>query len=474
MPKEYRMLIQGQWLPGPNRIEVRNKYSNDLIGMVPQASREDVNRAIDSAVRGLELIRHMPAHERSKILERTSRLIEANQTEIASLIAMEAGKAFKYAIAEVKRGAETFKFAADEARQIHGETIPMDASQGSESRIGFYLRFPVGLIAAISPFNFPLNLVAHKVAPAIAAGNSLILKPATTTPLTALRMAELLMEAGLPDGVLNIVMGSGSTVGEWLITDSRINMVTFTGSPPVGRSIMSHGGLKKYTMELGSNSAVIVCEDADIGRAIPRCVTGSFANSGQICISVQLIYVHRSILQEFTDLFVEATRRQVVGDPLDESCDVGPMIDIAEAERVEKWVDEAVAEGARILTGGQRNGVMYAPTVLTDVRPAMKVVSDELFGPVVSIIPYDDFTEVLNCIERSKYGLQTGIYTQHIGRAFQTVKGLNVGSVIINDVPTYRADHMPYGGNKESGIGREGVKFAIEEMTNIRMICFNL
>jgi len=474
MLKEYKTLINGKWLSGNETIDVINPYNQEILGTIPKATKDDVNAAIESAQHAFEIISTMPAHQRSKILERTSELIQKHQEEITTIIASESGKAWKYAWAEVSRGAETFKFAAEEAKQIHGETIPMDASPSGENRMGFFVRTPIGVIGAISPFNFPLNLVTHKVAPAIAAGNSVVLKPATTTPLTALKMAELLMEAGLPNGVLNIIMGGGSTVGDWLVTDPRLAMITFTGSPPVGKYIMSRGGLKKYTMELGNNSAVIICEDADIEKAIPRCVVGSFANSGQICISVQRIYVHQSIEREFTRHFVEATKKLVIGDPLDKNCDVGPMIDIREAERTEQWIHEAESNGAEILTGGKRNGAMFEPTVLTRVTPEMKVVSDEIFAPVVSIIPYADFDDMLRQVDNSRYGLQAGIYTQKIDYAFKAIKKINVGGIMINDAPIFRVDHMPYGGNKESGIGREGLKFAIEEMTNIRMVCFNL
>lgn len=474
MPKEYKMLINGKWLSGKEIIDVTNPYNQEILGTIPKATKEDVNRAIESAQKAFENISNMPAHQRSKTLEKTSQLLQKNQEEIATIIASESGKAWKYAYGEVSRSAETFKFAAEEAKQIHGETIPMDASPSSENRMGFFIRTPIGVVGAISPFNFPLNLVAHKVAPAIAAGNSVVLKPATATPLTALKMAELLMDAGLPDGVLNIVMGGGSTVGDWLVTDPRVAMITFTGSPPVGKYIMSRGGLKKYTMELGSNSAVIICEDADLEQAVSRCIVGAYANSGQICISLQRIYVHRSIEQKFTNQFVAATQKQIIGDPLDKNCDVGPMIDFPEAERTEQWIQEAVVGGAEILTGGKRNGSMFEPTVLTNVKPGMKVVADEIFAPVVSIIPYQDFDDVLRQVDDSKYGLQAGIYTQQIDRAFKAIKKINVGGIMINDAPIFRVDHMPYGGNKDSGIGREGLKYAIEEMTNIRMVCFNL
>ncbi|MFZ5517806.1 MAG: aldehyde dehydrogenase family protein [Candidatus Zhuqueibacterota bacterium] len=474
MFERYKMLINGQWQSGNETIEVVNPYNHELIGTVPKATKQDVDKAIASARAAFKTMADMPAHQRSAILEKTSALIQKHRNELATLIASEAGKAWKYAIGEVGRAVETFKFAAEEAKQIHGETVPMDASVGSEKRMGFFIRTPIGVIGAISPFNFPLNLVAHKVAPAIAAGNSLVLKPATSTPLTALKLGELLMEAGLPDGGINIIMGGGSTVGDWLVTDPRVAMITFTGSPSVGKYIISRGGLKKYTMELGNNSPVIICEDADLDKAIPRCVMGSFANSGQVCISVQRIYVQQTILDAFTARFVAATKKQVVGDPLNKNCDVGPMIDIHEAERAEMWVNEAAEAGAEILIGGKRTGQMYEPTVLTNVTPAMKVVSDEIFAPVVSILPYDNFDEVLEMVDNSKYGLQAGIYTQDLNRAFKAVKKINAGGIIINDIPTYRVDHMPYGGNKESGIGREGLKYAIEEMTNIRMVVIEL
>ncbi len=472
--KSYKMLINGKWVSGKETIDVINPYHQQFLARVPKASKSDVDAAIRAAEEALPIMADMPAHKRSQILERTSELIAKNREEIAKLIASESGKAYKYAFGEAGRAVETFKFAAEEAKQIHGETVPMDASANGENRMGFFIRTPVGVIAAISPFNFPLNLVAHKIAPAIAAGNTVVLKPATSTPLTALRLGEIMLEAGLPAGAFNIVIGGGATVGDWLITDPRVAMVTFTGSPPVGKFIMSRGGLKKYTMELGSNSAVILCEDADIKKAIPRCVVGSFANSGQVCISVQRIYVHKKIWDDFLKQFVAETEKQVVGDPLDKKCDVGPMIDIREAERAQLWVKEAVDQGAKILTGGTREGTVFRPTVLVNVTPEMKVVKDEVFAPVVSLIPFGKFSEALELADQSRYGLQVGIYTQRIDYAFEAIKKINVGGVMINDVPTFRVDHMPYGGNKESGIGREGLRYAIEEMTNIRMVCFNL
>jgi len=394
--------------------------------------------------------------------------------ELATTICREAGKAWKYSAGEVDRAVETFQFAAEEAKRIHGETVPLDASTGGENRVGFWLRTPVGVVAAISPFNFPLNLVAHKVAPALAAGCSLVLKPATTTPLTAVLLGRLLVEAGVPAGAFNLVFGGGSSVGEWLVGDPRVAKITFTGSPPVGERITSRAGLKKVTLELGNNSGTIVEEDADIDKAVPRCVASSFANSGQVCISLQRLYLHEKIADEFTRKFVEATRQLVVGNPIERDCDVGPMIDEGEAQRAEAWIREAVEQGAKLLAGGQREGSVLKPTILTGVKPEMKVICQEVFAPVVSLVTYRDFEQALQMMADSEYGLQAGIYTRDIGKAFQAIQRIDVGGLMVNDTSIFRVDQMPYGGNRKSGIGREGLRFAIEEMTNIRMVCFNL
>lgn len=472
--REYQMLIGGKWLSARENFEVRNPYNQETLGICPKASREDVEQAIASAVQGFKAMSRMPAHQRCAVLQKTSELIDANKEEIAAIIAGEAGKAWKYALGEASRAAETFKFASEEAKQSHGELVPMDASRGSENRFGFYQRVPIGVVIAISPFNFPLNLVAHKVAPAIASGNSVVLKPASYTPLTALKLGELMMQAGLPHGALNIVMGGGSTVGAWLVEHPEPAMVTFTGSPPVGQFIKERAGMKRVTLELGSNSAVIVEDGADLDYAVARCAMGSYANSGQVCIAVQRIYVNRKIYPTFLKKFIAATEKQVVGDPLDKNCDVGPMIEEKEAVRVEEWIKEAVARGAKIAAGGKRAGAVFEPTVLTEVKPDMKVMAQEIFAPVVCLVPYDDFDQAVCLADNSLYGLQAGVFTKDIGQAFKAIHGLNVGGVIINDVPTYRADHMPYGGNKLSGLGREGLKYAMEEMTNIKMVCFNL
>lgn len=474
MSRVYRTLVGGEWKEGKELLEVTNKYTGEAIGSVPVTDKQTFVEAVQSARDGFGLISGMPAYQRSNILRRTSERIEEKKDEITRIIAMEAGKAFKHAEAEVERSVQTFKFASEEAKSIHGETVPMDAAVGGEKRIGFYLRFPVGIVGAISPFNFPLNLVAHKVAPAIAAGCSVILKPASTTPLSSLKLGEIMMEAGLPDGALNVIVGPGSTVGNWLVTDPQVSMITFTGSPPVGKDIKEKSGLKKVTLELGSNSACIIDQSADLDSAVPRCIVGSYAYAGQICISVQRIYIHERVFDEFTRRFLKGTEKLKLGDPLNPETDVGPMITETDAVRTETWVDDAVSGGAKILIGGKREKNFYHPTVLTDVKPEMKVMAQELFAPVVCFIPFSDFSDAVRMADDSVYGLQAGVYTSDIEKAFQAVKGIRVGGVIVNDVPTYRADQMPYGGVKESGMGREGLKFAIEEMTDIKMVVLNL
>lgn len=471
---EYKLFIDGKWVGGEEYLEVQNKYTLETIGVLPKASREQVEAAIAAAERAAPIMADMPPYRRSEILGRAAALIHERKEDLARTIAAEAGKALKFARIEADRAYSTFSIAAEEAKRIHGETLPLDAVPAGEGYFGFWLRRPVGVIAAISPFNFPLNLVAHKVAPALAAGNSVVLKPASTTPLTAIKLCEILSEAGLPAGAINLVVGSGGTVGEWLVTDPRVAKVTFTGSPPVGRRILQIAGIKKVTLELGNTSPVIIASDADLDLVAKRCAVGAFYNSGQVCISVQRIYSQQGIYEPFAEKFVQASQAMVVGDPLDERVDVGPMIDPGEVDRIEAWVQEAQVEGAQLLTGGKRAGPVYWPTVLTGVRPEMKVVAQEAFAPVASVIPYADFEEALRQADATEFGLQASVFTRDINRVFQAVRRLNFGGVIINDTPAFRADHMPYGGNRQSGLGREGVRFAIEEMTNIQTVAIRL
>jgi acyl-CoA reductase-like NAD-dependent aldehyde dehydrogenase len=471
---EYKLLIDGQWTGNGPLVEVKNKYNGEIVGVVPIASRSDVEAAVAAAERAEPVMADMPAYKRSEILLRTAALLREHADDLARTIATEAGKAMKFARAEVERGISTFTIAAEEAKRLHGETIPLDAVAAGEGYFGFWMRRPVGVIAGISPFNFPLNLVAHKVAPALAAGNTLVLKPASTTPLTAVKLCQLLQAAGLPDGAINLVVGPGATVGEWLITDPRVDKITFTGSPDVGRHIVSVAGIKKLTLELGNNSPVVVAPDADLDFVAKRCAVGAFYNSGQVCISVQRIYSQKHVFEPFTEKFVKATEAMVVGDPLDERVDVGPMIDLKEVDRIEGWVKDAQASGGKVLTGGKREGSVYYPTVLGEVAPDMKVVAEEVFAPVASVISCVDFEEALFQANSTKFGLQVGVFTKDIDRVFKAIKRLNFGGVIINDTPAFRADHMPYGGNRQSGLGREGVRFAMEDMTNIEMVAIRL
>lgn len=453
-------------------MKIINPYNDQVIAAVPECDEAAVRAAIGRAAEAAGPMASMPAYERGAVLNRAARLIEENADDLAKLMAQESGKPLKYARVEAGRSVETFTFAADEARRLHGETVPLDASRSGTGKFGYYVRVPVGVIAAITPFNFPLNLVAHKIAPAIAAGCPIVLKPAPATPLTALRLAEILHEAGLPPGALEVVTG-GADVGLWLTTDPRVAMITFTGSPPVAREITKVAGLRRVTLELGGNAATIIDADANLEHAVQRNVMGGFAYSGQTCISVQRIYVHRDRYEEFRQRYVEAAGRLVMGDPLDDKTDVGPLISDAAAVRIEHWVQEAVSQGARLLSGGERSGRMMPPTVLENVDEAMQVMCSEVFGPVVSLLPFDDFDAALEAVDHSVFGLQAGVYTRDLNKALRAVQKLNVGGVIINDVPSFRVDQMPYGGVKDSGVGREGPRFAVEEMTTLKMVVIN-
>ncbi len=354
----FKLLIDGQWVEGGPLLEVTNKYTGEVIGAVPTSRREEVDAALAAAEKAALVMAELPAHRRGEILARAATLIRERADDLATTIAAEAGKALKFARAEVDRASHTFTIASEEAKRLHGETVPLDAVPAGEGYFGFWTRRPVGVIAAISPFNFPLNLVAHKVAPALAAGNSLVLKPASTTPLTAVKLCQILLDAGLPAGAINLVVGSGGTVGDWLVTDPRVAKISFTGSPPVGRHILSVAGIKKVTLELGNTSPVVIAPDANLEFVAKRCAVGAYYNSGQVCISVQRIYSERTVYEPFVDKFVKARQAMVVGDPLDARVDVGPMIDPHDVDRIEGWVNEALSGGAKVLTGGKREGAV--------------------------------------------------------------------------------------------------------------------
>ena len=463
------LVVLGPWASGEPML-LRAPWDGAELARVPTTTMDDIDQVLTRARAAAEAYRWFPAWKRAAILERASHLIDENAEQLARIIAAEGGKPLKDARVEAKRGASTFRWASEEAKRTGGELIAMDADPSGENRFGWTIREPRGVIAAISPFNFPLNLVAHKVAPALAGGNAVVLKPASNTPLTALRLAEFLAEAGLPDGVLQVVVGSGATIGNKLVMDERTNMVSFTGSPPVGRQIAKDAGMKMVTLELGNNSATIVDEDANLDLALQRVVAGGFANSGQICISVQRVVVHRNVYDEFLARLVPAVEALKVGDPLDETTDVATLIDQGEVDRVKGWIDEAVQQGATLAAGGVRDDGKLLPTVLTDVTREMKVCAREVFGPVLSILKARDLCEAIEISNDSDMGLQAGVFTNDLNKALYAAKHLEVGGVMINEVPTFRVDHMPYGGVKGSGMGREGVKYALAEMTELKMV----
>jgi len=451
-------------------MTLRAPWDGAELAQVPTATLEDMDVVLDRARAAAEAYRWTPAWKRAAILERASHLIEDNAEQIAHIIAAEGGKPLKDARVEAKRGASTFRWASEEAKRTAGDLIEMDADPSGEGRFGWTIREPRGVIAAISPFNFPLNLVAHKVAPALAGGNAVVLKPASNTPLTAMRLAEILAEAGLPDGTLQVVVGPGRTIGNMMVTDERTNMVSFTGSPPVGRQIAGDAGMKMVTLELGNNSATIVDDDANLDLAVQRVVAGGFANSGQICISVQRVVVHQAVYDAFMERLVPLVAALKVGDPLDEATDVASLINEEETERVKGWIQEAVDQGATLATGGVDDEGHLLPTVLTDVTREMKVCAREVFGPVLSILKARDLCEAIDISNDSDMGLQAGVFTNDLNKAMYAARRLEVGGVMINEVPTFRVDHMPYGGIKGSGIGREGLKYAIREMTELKMV----
>jgi acyl-CoA reductase-like NAD-dependent aldehyde dehydrogenase len=430
--------------------------------------------AILAAERAFIKWKEAPAYFRAEILENVVSLLKQQKEECARIIAKEAAKPIKTARAEVERTIMTYLFAAQEARRIHGETIPLDAAPGGENRVTYTIREPIGVIAAITPFNFPMNLVAHKVGPALAAGNTVVLKPASQTPLSAYKMAELFHEAGLPSGVLNVVTGSGQIVGDVVMKNDRIKMITFTGSPSVGKYIKENAGLKRVTLELGSNSALIIDEKTKIDAIIPRVVTGAFSFQGQVCISIQRIYVHQSLFQSFVEAFVQETEKLKIGDPLDEETDLSAMISKADVKRAKSWVEEAIANGAKVAYGSQAGARMMKPTILLNVARDEKISCQEVFAPVVHVNSFEQFKDAIDEVNNSDFGLQAGVYTSNLPHAFQAIKELNVGGVMINDIPTFRVDHMPYGGVKLSGMGREGIKYAIEEMTEVKLVSFKL
>ncbi len=469
-----KMIVGGQWVDRKETIDVLNPYDGSVVDTVPRGTAADIDEAITLAVEGYQINRHLPAHERIAILKRTAAIMQDRFEELAVTIASEGSKTIREARKEVGRAINTITISAEEARRIDGETIPFDSAEGSENRVGYYYRFPIGVIGAITPFNDPLNLVAHKLGPAIAGGNAVVCKPATVTPLSALKLGECLLEAGLPGKILSIVTGHGHEIGDALVEDSRIRMISFTGGVEAGERIVRHAGLKKIGMELGSNSPVIVMADCDLDQAVESCVSGAFWAVGQNCIGVQRIYIERSVYDTFRDKFVARTKQYKVGRQLDEDTDMGPMITETEAKRVIEWVEEARSQGAELLTGGTREGSLVQPTVMEKMPEGAKLDCQEVFGPVVSLYPVDSLDEAVEKANAVDYGLLGAIFTSRLDNAFYAIEAMDVGGMIVNDSTDYRVDLMPFGGVKKSGLGREGIKFSLMEMTEPKMVCFNL
>ncbi len=452
---------------------VKDKFSGQPIINVSKAKREHVKDAVSIALETFESDRLSP-YDRYNILKKASELLGERKEEVARTLAREVGKTIKDARGEVDRAIQTLTLSSEEAKRISGEVIPISASPGAENRMGFTVRAPIGVICAITPFNFPFNLACHKVGPSIAAGNTVVWKPASDTAASAYHLIEILKEAGLPSGYVNLVCGSGSEVGEWLLEEDRIGKYTFTGSAEVGKHIKEKSGLRKVSLELGNNSPNIVHHDADLDQAAKLCALKGFNTAGQACISVQRIYVHSKVEEEFLEKLKNVTESLKVGNPLDEETDIGPLISKKEADRVMDWIKEAQADGARLVTGGKQDGAIIAPTILSDVNHSMKVVCQEVFGPVLTVTTYDDLEDAIQAANDSSYGLQSGIFTTNLSVAMSAARRLKTGGVIINDASTFRADAMPYGGIKESGIGREGPRYAVEELTEMKVIIMNL
>jgi glyceraldehyde-3-phosphate dehydrogenase (NADP+) len=465
--------VDGRWQQDGDTVEIRAPYDGSLIARVTQGRREHAEAAIAAAVKAFGTTRRLPAFERQRVLRQISAYMIERKDEFARTLAQEAGKPIKAARTEVDRAIFTFNVAAEESTRIYGEYLPLDWQEFTAGRWGIVRRFPLGPIAGITPFNFPINLVAHKVAPAIAAGCPVVLKPAPQTPLCSLLLAECVQQAGWPDGGLNVLPLSNEDAS-LLVADDRLKMISFTGSAPVGWDIKRRAGKKKVILELGGNAAVIVHSDADLAYAAERCIAGGFGYAGQTCISVQRILVEHSIYGKFTDLLVEGVRMLKSGDPLDETTDVGPLIRESDAIRTINWIQEAVRGGARLLCGGSRTNLVVEPTVLTGTTPDMKVNCQEIFGPVVTVEPYTNFDQALRQVNSSAYGMQAGIFTRDAKLLFQAYEELEVGGVVAGDVPSFRIDHMPYGGIKDSGLGREGLRYAIEEMTEPKLLVMNL
>jgi acyl-CoA reductase-like NAD-dependent aldehyde dehydrogenase len=469
---EFGALVAGEWTKTGDAIDVRSPYDDALVAIVHRAGASEIEAAIAAASDAFEETRKLPSWQRAEVLEAISAGIRERRDDFIRTIALEAGKPRKAAQVEVDRATFTFKVAAEEAKRIYGEVVPLDWLPGNEGRLGYVRRVPLGPVTGITPFNFPLNLVAHKVAPALAAGNPIVIRPSSQTPVAALKLGELVAETGWPKGAFSVVP-SGTETAKPLVEDDRIRMLSFTGSPAVGWSLKSQAGRKRVTLELGGNGAVIVHRDADVAYAAERIAWGGFVQAGQSCIAVQRVYVHSDVYEPFTEEFLARVRDLQVGDPLDEETDVGPLIDDGAAERVTAWVEEAVEGGAEMLAGGGHEERVWEPTVLTALSDDMRVACQEVFAPVVGVWKYSDVREAIRAVGLGDYGLQAGVFTNDLELVEAVFADVEVGGIMVNEVPTFRVDHMPYGGVKQSGMGREGLRYAIEEMTELKLLAVN-
>lgn len=465
-----RIFFAGQWHDRDRKIEVRNPYDATLVDTVPQASSDDAKTAITAAVQGAAIMRKTSGYERFQMLRKAADAMFARQKELGRIISLEEGKTLAEGVFEASRAAETMEVSAEEAKRLGGEVLPLDGAPGAAGKLGFTIRVPCGVVVAITPFNFPLNLVCHKVGPALAGGNAVIIKPASDTPLSALKLVEILLEAGVPPLAVACLTGSGGELGKALCGDERVRKVSFTGSVEVGKQISEVAGLKRVTMELGSNSPLIVLDDADLEKVADAVVTTGFANAGQVCISAQRVVAMEKVYNDLLSVLKPRVEKIKTGNPLHEGTKMGPLVRERDAIRVGEWVDEAVGQGAKLVCGGKRNGTMYEPTVLADVQSTMRIVSDELFGPAVGVSKASTLAEAIEIANQSRYGLSAAIFTQDIDSALKFAREVDSGNLHINWGPMWRADLMPYGGLKDSGFGKEGPKYAVQEMTELKTV----
>jgi acyl-CoA reductase-like NAD-dependent aldehyde dehydrogenase len=469
-----KIFLAGNWVDKPKKLEVKNPFDNSVIDTVPKADSADLEKALAFAERGAKVMAKLSSYERWKILRKAADLMAARNQELGQTISKEEGKVITEGRGEASRAVETIMGSAEEAKRIHGETVPLDADPTGSKKLGFTLRVPCGVVAAIAPFNFPLNLVCHKVGPALAAGNSVIVKPASDTPLSALKLTEILLESGLPPEAIQCITGSGGEIGDALVADRRVRKVTFTGSREVGDRICRTAGIKKVTMELGSNSPVIIMPDADLNKVAAAIAMTGYGNAGQTCISTQRVLTANKVYGDFLGALKPKVEALTVGNQLDEQSKVGPMVKESEAVRVDDWIKEAVAGGARLVAGGGRRGAIYTPAVVADVHPDMRISRDELFGPAVAVTPFDTIEEALTLANDSVYGLAAGIFTENVEWAMKFAREAEAGNLHVNWGSQWRVDLMPYGGLKDSGFGKEGPRYAVEEMTEMKMVVFHL